>query len=95
MAPESAVPDTESAASRRVQVHTKPVTPPSGSANVAVRAAPALGASDPNVTAPASSTLVTLTVTAMVSSVVVVSAELSAALPSCTDTVTEYELSAS
>ena len=94
MAPESAVPEDESAASRRVQVHTKPVTPPSGSANVAVRAVAALGASDPNVTVPASSTLVTLTVTVMVSSTVV-SAELSAALPSCTDTITEYEVSVS
>ena len=70
------------------------VTPPSGSVRLAATAVPTCGLDGSSFTVPASSSLVTVIVTAMVASTEG-SSVLSMALPSLTLTVTEYSLSVS
>ena len=53
--------------SERAHCQLRPVTPPSGSVNTAVNAVSTSGLFEDNVTAPGSSTFVTLTVTTMLS----------------------------
>ena len=68
--------------------HVVPLTVPSGSERVAVSAVATWGEDDESVTAPSSSTLMTVMVTSMVSSVAV-STPPKSSLLSRTDTVTE------
>ena len=89
-APDSAVPDAASSASRRVHIHVNPLTEASGSTSDAVSAVPTSGSPEPKDTSPPSSTSITVTVTAMVSSTNA-STPPSTALPSDTDTVSVYD----